>query len=144
MIYKNQSTAEARLAYWKRILNLNDWEIEIAYASPSFIKTHFKIDLGEWDMATCSRQYHYKKAAIYIRDSAINEPLQPNVERDDERTLVHELVHLHLDEVSFGIKRDVWKSKHNRDVLERVVEMIARSIINAYRDQDYLDPCNQP
>ena len=88
----NMRTAEQELRekcqYWQKILRLQDWSIYLevcrARDMPEGAQGHNKIDLLK------------KKSVIAIRDEVDHHP-DSAWPYDAERTLVHELVHLHFE-----------------------------------------------
>lgn len=108
---------EQLLAKWKPILRLSDWDIVIGY------KRAF--DLRPSEQGQCAWTVAKKSAHICVLDPCDYDP--SNVwPQDIEKTVVHELVHLH-----FAIVDD--RGELYEKCMEQAVECIAWALIDRDR-----------
>lgn len=82
-----QAELETLLKYWQEILRLQDWDIKVRLAR------HY--EMSSTDQGDCSFLESKKTAVIQVLDSADYNPTHA-WPQDQEQTLVHELIHLHL------------------------------------------------
>lgn len=126
MIYTSQEEIDAALAYWQKVLRLQDWDVRA-----KIVRLCGLSDSG--CQGDCSTTPSTKKALIRLLDSV---DYTPSTEwaQDHERVLVHELMHIHMNEVMDEV-RDVSLKLHNRLYTqeERVVEMAATAMISLKR-----------
>lgn len=77
-----------RLAFWQRVLRLQDWEIQA-----SIVKIR---EMRDADEDGCCEWLHAKKRAVIRILAEADYPAGVDWPQDQERTLVHELLHLHV------------------------------------------------
>lgn len=78
-----------RLAYWQRVLRLQDWDIAVVFAAPKDFTE--RTNLGD-----NSRQSQYRRALIRLVDPVLDEGTEPfhtHFPYDPEQVLLHELLH---------------------------------------------------
>lgn len=78
-----------RLAYWQRVLRLQDWDVALDFAAPKDFSD--RTNLGD-----NSRQPQYRRALIRLLDPALDEGAEPfhtHFPYDPEQILLHELLH---------------------------------------------------
>jgi hypothetical protein len=104
---------------WQKILRLQDWLIYVevcrARDLPTGVNGHVKIDILK------------KKAVIAILDEDDHDP-QSAWAYDLEKTLVHELIHLHFD-----TNRELMNEQYV--ALEQGVEILSDALIGMERDK---------
>lgn len=110
------------LRYWQKLLSLQDWEIVVRICAPDDMDN--KEVQGEVEY-----QAHKKAAVVRLLDPR-DYPPNPSWPQDMERTLVHELVHLHFaekttDEKLTGPVFDL--------VEERVVNATSQALVDLRR-----------
>lgn len=84
---KNNADIQALCAEWQKILRLQDWGIKITF------ERHWRMAPNR--AGECSMVVNKKIAVIFILDP-IDYSNDYVCSLDPERTVVHELVHLHL------------------------------------------------
>lgn len=89
MIYKTQKQLDAALAYWQKVLRLQDWDIEAKLVTPG--------DAGYGSEGTCLINVRHKCASIKVMNDKHRTAVGYSGEADNEDTLVHELLHIHLE-----------------------------------------------
>jgi hypothetical protein len=106
-----------RAEYWKKVLRLQDWEIDID------IVRHYRLESDEMVFGEIWHQPKKKYAHIRICHP---HDLAPGAKTDPEGTLVHELVHCHLATWNPG--------NDSGDTLkEQAIESIASGLIRLER-----------
>lgn len=113
----DQKTLEALLAEWQKTLRLQDWDIEIDVAR--------RVDMHRMDVdGQCRWVLCNKSAFIRILDPIDHNPsmIAPC---DPERTLVHELLHLH-----FAPFCELGSETYQH---EQAIEAIAEALVTAKR-----------
>lgn len=108
---------ERLLIEWQRLLRLQDWDIKI-----NFIH-HHKLELGGFGEIDWS--LHKKIATL---DLVYPEELSDNLRYNPEKTLVHELLHLHFS-VIYHTKKDSPEDKLH----EAAIDQVARALIKLRR-----------
>jgi hypothetical protein len=99
----------ALLTFWQPLLKLADWDVVVMY------ERHLE------GRGLCTRQFAYKTATIRIVDPIdYQDKVRP---QDVEKTLVHELLHLHL--AAF----DTPNGTPLGDAEEQAVESLARAFV---------------
>ncbi len=98
---------DALCAQWQSALRLRDWDVDAALVEPTEMRD--PKSLGE-----CSYDLRKKTAAVRISTSTA----------DAERTLVHELLHLHLAPLDFFVD-----DKLGEMALEQAVHPIATLLV---------------
>lgn len=78
----------ARLAFWQRVLRLQDWEIQASIVTVREMRNDDEDGACEW--------LHAKKRAVIRILAEADYPAGVDWPQDQERTLVHELLHLHV------------------------------------------------
>lgn len=110
-----QSELETRLAYWQKRLGLEHWQIVIQLKRAK--------DMRIEDSQGCHESHHSKRMSIiHILDpiDMVDSPFA----QDHEQTLIHELLHLHIDPIQMADTRD-----HQDLELERAIELISRAFV---------------
>jgi hypothetical protein len=108
----------ARLAFWRRRLKLDDWKISIVTSHPGDLKPG---TLGHihWDA-------EQKVASIRVLDASDYRTACPDALNDMELTVVHELVHLVLSSLSRSVEAD-------RGAEEHTVNQISKALLELDR-----------
>ena len=104
---------------WQRELRLQHWEIAVKIARECEFETKNAQGECRWTLSTA-------QATIKIIDS-VDYPSSP-FKQDMEKTLVHELLHLHFasfDETKNGSLEEV--------MLERCIDHISKALVNLKR-----------
>lgn len=88
-VYQRESDAELDLRWWQRVLRLQDWDIRLRIARER-----------EFEQRGRSAEVHIdvesKRAVVLLLDPQ-DYPEHDLWPQDHERSLVHELVHLHVE-----------------------------------------------
>lgn len=109
---------QAHCVLWQERLRLRDWEVAVTTVQPG--------TLGNPNIkGTITWQLHSRSARISVvesADMAANDP-----EYDQERTLVHELLHLHF------LAWDTASGTPEDTALEQAIWAISRALVVAYR-----------
>ncbi|MEW6726892.1 MAG: hypothetical protein AB1327_08035 [Bacillota bacterium] len=87
MIFENADQLAEKCAEWQRILRLQDWDV--------ITKIVRSDDMHSDGQGECTWVIERKEAIIKLLDPVDYSPRSP-FEQDHERTLVHELLHLHF------------------------------------------------
>ncbi len=125
MIFETQEQIDAALAYWQRILRLQDWDVKAKVKRRGDSQGHIII------------VHESKKAQIILLDPVDWDP-ETDWDQDHEKTLVHELVHLHVTPILRGLDRP---DDGSRDILEeQAVDLIAEAFVRVKREQPMLVP----
>jgi hypothetical protein len=122
MIYQNEKQLNEDLDYWKKILRLQDWEININIERE-------KNMLLEGTEGTCSWDISNKRAQIQILDS-IDYDEDFIWKQDMEETLVHELLHLH-----YGTFENFERGTQENTMMEQSIVIISKALINLKRQR---------
>lgn len=112
--------ARDRLAYWQDVLRLKDWDIDVS------IERRREIGGGGLGCATIDC---YRRARVRLCDPIDYDERDWPIDRDMEATLVHELVHLHLDDLRVVEKDKDGKTTAEYVALERATETLARALL---------------
>lgn len=121
-ILTNEQLQE-RLAYWQKVLRLQDWTIRVAF--------RHVVDMEPGNEAEVDTNFPLKRAAIAIvypdeYRSRVGWP------QEVEESLVHELLHLHLE------PWQVEKGSLEYVLQEQAVESLAHALVELARGQhDY-------
>jgi len=118
-----QSFATEKLWKWQQRLSLEDWKITLEVARASELKPH---TLGNihWDADR-------KTAVIHVLDPADYRMSFPDMLKDVEFTVVHELIHLELVPVLAPLQR----TDANRRDEEHAVNHMADALLQLDRGQ---------
>jgi hypothetical protein len=118
-----QSFATEKLWKWQQRLSLEDWKITLEVARASELKPH---TLGNihWDADR-------KTAVIHVLDPADYRMSFPDMLKDVEFTVVHELIHLELVPVLAPLQR----TDANRRDEEHAVNHMADALLQLDRTQ---------
>lgn len=81
--------AKRALAYWQKTLRLQDWDITVRIVRRDEMPNSGAAGAAAWDT--------YRTATIYLVNPTDFEEDWSERMRDMEDTLVHEMLHLHLD-----------------------------------------------
>lgn len=117
MLFKDQTHLKERLAYWQKLLRLQDWDV-----IPKIVRRE-KMTLG--GQGECQWGLERKEATIRLI-GPIDYPDDCSREQDQELTLVHELLHLHFAPFSAdGGSKEVAQ--------EQVIQCIAQALVSLER-----------
>lgn len=114
---------QEKLAYWQKILRLSDWIITVRIARER-----------DMNLSGCAGEISWslnnKAASIRILDE-IDCPQDLMYPQDMEKTLVHELLHLHLAPVSecYGKNEDIYSLFE-----EQAIESISHALVRVSRE----------
>lgn len=123
-IILTQEQLEERLAYWQRVLRLQDWRVKARLVRERDFRNPGNQGECEWSLST-------KVAIIRILDPVDYSPDCAWLQ-DMERTLVHELLHLHF--APFRAESDTAEDISQ----EQAIDCIATGLVALYRNQQ---PC---
>jgi hypothetical protein len=112
-----KKAARRWVPYWRDRLGLRDWHIDIEYLE------------NLEALAECCPLYSYRRARV---------ALAANMRRwdgeDVERTIVHELLHIHLGALGVGLGRGYDPQKMSKLVLcEQVINALAQCLVDRRR-----------
>lgn len=124
----SQVEAEDRLHFWQGVLGLEDWDIRID------IVRYFQMDKGS--MGEVRRANFKKIADITLLDPQDYSPSFMR-EQDMEKTLVHELLHLHF----WGSRPPGAKEDERGE--ERAIDAIASALVGLHRKALYAAGANK-
>lgn len=118
-----ETFAAEKLSSWQKRLNLEDWKISVDVARASELKPR---TLGNihWDSDK-------KTATIHVLDPADYHMAFPDVLKDIEFTVVHELIHLELAPVLAPLQRN----DANRREEEHAVNHMTEALLHLDRDK---------
>lgn len=118
MIYETQEQLDEAVAYWQKVLRLQDWNIEAKIKRTN--------DMRADTMGTVVPCWNWKSAYITLIDPLDFEqdPIVHN-ENCHESILVHELLHLHTR----PILRSLGKPEGQDDQEETCVNLIADALV---------------
>ncbi len=91
-----QEALEERSAYWQKVLRLQDWNIQ------AVVVRRRDMEL-ECVQGECEPQLSNKRATIRLLDPVDYLP-DNEWPQDMERTLVHELLHLHMEPFCYDLE----------------------------------------
>ena len=116
MIYRDQAELDAALTMWQKRLRLQDWRV--------IGQTHRQIDVA----GRCHFKLSLKAAVIDLLDPV--DAVDWDYPLDHERTLVHELLHLHFAHTTL-----TYKDGSLPDLLmEQAIESLAGAFVEAYKE----------
>ncbi|MCO7127806.1 hypothetical protein NIE88_18835 [Sporolactobacillus shoreicorticis] len=111
---------QSKLLKWKKRLRLQDWEVAISI-----------IRARDMDLDDCQGECHWniqsKLAWIHILDPVDYEP-NKSFPQDMEKTLVHELLHLHFAPFTSDDESEMIDTAH-----EQAIDLIARALVETDR-----------
>lgn len=117
--HNKQSKLEALLAKWQKILRLSDWDIEAVFAP------YHKIMEG--CMAQITPNHFHKRAEIRIMCEADFENAGfLTAVFDPERSIVHELLHIHLATANPKRKEDSLEEEQTVNTLTKALLYLDR------------------
>lgn len=119
-IIRDQEHLDELLEYWMQKLNMNDWEI-YAHLNP---KHEMDQDLGRVSYLKSA-----KKAVVGILN--FHEYKDKNYKWDQEKTLVHELMHVHLGILDTYDDND--ENTISGTVFHQLVESTAKILVSLKR-----------
>lgn len=124
MIYETVEQLRERVTYWQQVLRLQDWDVTIEFQR----MRNFEVDgrAAETTVSLCN-----KYALICMLDPA-DYPERVVEERDNDRTIVHELLHLHTEPMN------VRKGRTHDVAEEQMIESLAKGFISLERKIDAL------
>lgn len=116
-----QTELESLLAEWQKRLRLRDWTVRIKR-----VRVH-EISIPGTD-GTCTWGLETKRAIVEILDPIDYPPSRFGYDQDVEKTIVHELLHLHFAPFATqdGGPFDVAQ--------EQAIDLIAGALVDAKRD----------
>lgn len=114
MIFASDAEALSCCRKWQEILRLQDWDVKVAVCR----SRDFVVKEGQGE---CSWVLPAKRAVIKLLDP-VDYP-EVRWEQDHERTLVHELLHLHM--VPFKPDSDTLEN----DMMEQAICAISEALI---------------
>lgn len=119
-------TIAGRCAYWQPVLRLQDWDVEARFARSHEMRS--KTSLGQASIDA------YRRARILVLDPLdyTSDDHWP-IDRDPEATLVHELLHLHVDDCRVKESDDLGRWTPEWTALERAIETTARALVTLDR-----------
>jgi len=121
MIYKNDEELQAACELWQKRLRLQDWIVKASICRARDM-------LKEGVNGECRWVLEKKMANVRILDP-VDYPDDLMEPQDHERTLVHELLHLHF--APFDREYD-----ENKDILiEQAIDSIAYGLVNLAREK---------
>ena len=106
------------IAYWVDLLNLRDWEITV--------KTVRRTDLELDGQGEVKYNMTGKQALILLLDPI--DWQNDNFKQDQEKTLVHELLHLKFDEIP--VKKKFKQKQH------QLLNDMAKCLVNVRRGRE--------
>lgn len=112
-------------AEWQRILRLNDWDIDL-----SIVRRHTLTSSSSLGQTTLGI---YRRATIKIADPTDFLADDTARDRDLEDTLVHELLHLHFNDLRVPVSRPTDPSTAEEVAQERAIEAIAGALLTLKR-----------
>lgn len=118
---RNQLETEVKrdLLKWIPKLHLDEWRFTLKFE---------KTDVPQGWSASISADPAYLRATIYIYPQH-----SKDIRLDREHTIIHELIHCHVEEINALVRRS-WKDKvvtewELHDATERLVQRIANSLL---------------
>lgn len=124
MIYETVEQLRERVAYWQQVLRLQDWDVRVEFHRAR----EFEVDGrgAETTISVCN-----KCALIWMLDP-VDYPENAIEEKDNDRTIVHELLHLHTEPM--GVR----KGRTHDVAEEQMIESLAKGFISLERKIDAL------
>lgn len=110
-----------RLAFWQAVLRLQDWDIDATFVRRQDLTSTTALGQTTIDC--------YRRARVRILDPLDFTDREWPVDRDSEATLVHELVHLHLDDCHVPVQGADGRETAEWTAVERACETIARGLL---------------
>ena len=98
------------MKYWQKRLRLQDWDIDIKKAEPKRLRVGGTVGRVEYSI-------YSKVATILISDKLKNK-------KEIERTIIHELLHLHLASISQFCEGDCYETYE-----EQAIESITKALL---------------
>lgn len=114
-----QAQLERRCRYWQKILGLSDWTVVAGFARSEAMS-------DDGNQGECHVSFENREARIRILHP-VDYPETSFVPQDWELTLVHELLHLHLDPIYRRVRGLA------EELLEQTIQQVARSLIQLER-----------
>ncbi len=115
---------------WQKILNIQEWGIKLGFLSG--IEIHRSMGSEDYN-ALCERTSENKSAAISINAES------EQINKDLERTLIHELLHIVFDDyqtvVELAVKDDYARKIINLK-MEQTIESLAKSFVNFIKESE--------
>lgn len=124
MIFKTNEEAQARCRFWQEILRLQDWNVTVKVLRRS----------QKWTESTCGSVRVFldsKSADLQLLDSQDFQPGDDPSIIDMEDTLVHELLHLHMESIVGA--ESLPKTDPKFIALEQAVNAMAGGFVRALR-----------
>lgn len=121
MIFDSQEQLDACLAYWQKVLRLQDWGVKARIVRRSA--------LDDETNAHVSVTWNKKNAFIELLD-----PIDYSSTawaQDHEKSLVHELLHIHITAVAN--ERGAWEEGMDDMMEEQAIESLATSFVKLNR-----------
>jgi hypothetical protein len=128
---KGGMTIEAlrdRCTYWQKVLRLQDWDVKVSL-------------VRQWDVpnsfGTCEPYLEKRIAKVKILD-VVDDGDPDNFEDfDQERTLVHELLHIHFE--TFSAKPDTSKAVAQHQTIQVLSSALVKLDRARYRETDVIE-----
>ena len=121
MIYQSQAEVDEALAYWQKVLRLQDWDILARVTRQSEMNC---TDAS----ATCQVVMFRKQAQIKLLDPTDYD--RALWKQDHEESLVHELLHLHYEPLFWAQpekdRNDNWKVAEEQAICSIASGLVAR------------------
>jgi hypothetical protein len=122
VIFKNDEELQTKCEKWQKKLRLQDWIVKPKLTRGRDMRVENR--QGE-----CVWQLKSKIASIRILD-AVDYPDDVIIEQDMEKTLVHELLHLHFAPLYANTE-----DASINDAQEQAIDCIAYSLVDLYREK---------
>ena len=114
------------VARWQRRLELQDWYVEVRFGRARELE-------GDWHAGLCTYELSQRWAKLTLREPG-DYPPNATVPEDTERTVIHELLHLHFApfHAKDGTPADVAQ--------EQAINAISRAFVSLARGRDRYAP----
>ena len=133
MVFDSDAQALACCRWWQRVLRLQDWDVSVRIVSSAAMKTLDRVGQITEFAAKKLACIDLLNAADYASGADFCSP-----EQDHEKTLVHELLHLHT--LDWPGKDDTGGATNAEEVC---VDTLARALVEMKRKNDGLQRENQ-
>lgn len=115
-----QQELEAALVYWQRVLRLQDWHITVKLVQRKGLEDDERCAESEWISHMKAGRIRILDAVSYMGDNYVRP-------YDAEESLVHELVHGHIEPIFKGM--DHHPKGGEAIPYEQAVEMLAQALV---------------
>jgi hypothetical protein len=123
--------AQARCAYWQKVLRLQDWDVEVRIVRQR--------DMAHGGAAELRTSSPYRAAVLTLRDPIDFKPSESIYDgrmRDMEDSIVHELLHLHTRDLNLPVAAPDDESTPIEVAHERCIDAISAAMITLERQAD--------